>query len=90
MLLDRFGPTTQLGFLSTVATNAVTRVDLTDEDWRRVVELVGQYADLALDVVDASTIAVAERLGQTTVATLDRRDFLVVRPQHTPMFDLLP
>jgi len=35
-------------------------------------------------------IALAERLGITQIATLDRRDFSVVRPAHTDAFILLP
>ncbi|GAA5767182.1 hypothetical protein Aros01_03684 [Streptosporangium roseum] len=53
-------------------------------------ELVEVYADLPLGVVDASVIAVAERLGLTEVATLDRRHFTVVRPRHVDAFTLLP
>ena len=53
-------------------------------------ELVGTYADLPLGAVDASVVAVAERLGATTLATLDRRHFTVVRPRHTTAFALLP
>ena len=53
-------------------------------------ELVTAYADASLDIIDASTIAAAERLNQTTIATLDERDFRIVRPAHTDAFDLLP
>ncbi|MFC6074290.1 hypothetical protein [Microbispora bryophytorum] len=52
--------------------------------------LVETYASLPLGAVDASVVAVAERLGITEVATLDRRHFTVVRPQHTGAFMLLP
>ena len=45
-------------------------------------ELVETYADLPLGAIDASVVALAERLGLTTVATLDRRHFTVVRPKH--------
>jgi predicted nucleic acid-binding protein len=41
-------------------------------------------------LVDASIIAVAERLNVTTIATLDRRDFTVVRPVHCQAFELIP
>jgi predicted nucleic acid-binding protein len=40
--------------------------------------------------VDASVVAVAERLGIRTVATLDRRHFTVVRPRHVDTFELQP
>jgi hypothetical protein len=34
--------------------------------------------------------AVAERLGHTRLATLNHRDFTVVRPRHAAAFTLLP
>jgi predicted nucleic acid-binding protein len=53
-------------------------------------ELVETYADLRLGTVDASVIATAERLGSGTIATLDRRHFTVVRPNHVHSFGLVP
>jgi predicted nucleic acid-binding protein len=49
-----------------------------------------RYADLPLGLVDASVIAVAERLGADAIATLDRRHFSVVRPRGIEAFTLLP
>jgi hypothetical protein len=49
-----------------------------------------QYADSRLDFVDATVIAVAEDANISTILTLDRRDFRMVRPQHTSAFELLP
>jgi predicted nucleic acid-binding protein len=51
---------------------------------------VGTYADMRLGGTDASVIALAERYGVTRIATLNRRHFAVVRPNHTPAFTLLP
>ncbi|GDY33122.1 hypothetical protein GTS_47550 [Gandjariella thermophila] len=56
----------------------------------RMAQLVKTYADLPLGAVDASVITVAERLGISRVATLDRRHFTVVRPKHVPALELLP
>jgi predicted nucleic acid-binding protein len=39
---------------------------------------------------DASLIAVAERLGVTTIATMNRRDFDNVRPRHLSAFTIVP
>jgi predicted nucleic acid-binding protein len=47
------------------------------------------YSDLRLDLMDASLVAVAESIGITTIATLNRRDFTVVRPRHVEAFELL-
>ncbi|HWA54326.1 MAG TPA: hypothetical protein VG816_09165 [Solirubrobacterales bacterium] len=44
----------------------------------------------AWGTVDASVIAMAEPLDATEVATLDRRNFSVVRPRHEVAFQLLP
>src|SRR5438445_5756948 len=52
---------------------------LTGPDLDRMAELVETYADLPLGTVDASVVALAERLGLTSVGTLDRRHFTVVR-----------
>jgi uncharacterized protein len=35
-------------------------------------------------------MAVAERLNLTTLATLNHRDFTVVRPRHAAAFTMLP
>ena len=58
-------------------------------DWLRIAELVAHYRELPLVTVDASVVAMAERLSVTTVATLDRRHFGVVQPAGGT-FHLLP
>jgi len=62
----------------------------TPEDFRRIAELVEQYADFPLGGTDASVVALAERLGASTVITLDRRHFAAVTPRHREVFELLP
>ena len=59
-------------------------------DLRRARQLQVTYADSALGVVDASVIALVERLLEPKVATLDRRHFSFVRPAHIPALRLLP
>ena len=59
-------------------------------DWLRIAELVAAYRDLPLGTVDSSVVAACERIGAHSIATLDRRHFSVVRPSHTPAFDLVP
>ncbi len=90
LLLDRDGPNAQQQFISSILTGDIDVMDLTANDWNRVHELVTTYADASLDIIDASTIAIAERLNQTTIATLDERDFRIVRPNHIDAFELLP
>ncbi|HST56700.1 MAG TPA: PIN domain-containing protein [Solirubrobacteraceae bacterium] len=62
----------------------------TESDLARAAELESTYHDLDLGLVDASVIALCERLDQTTVATLDRRHFSVVQPRHCSHLTLLP
>jgi predicted nucleic acid-binding protein len=63
---------------------------LTLEDLNRMATLVQIYGDLPLGTVDASLVAMAERLNITEIATLDRRHFTVVKPQHVDAFTLIP
>ena len=91
---DRVGPKSHAIFLEAVAAelegSRYHLVALLPADLARMSELVSQYADLRLDPTDASVIAIAERLGVTQVATLDRRDFSVVRPRHAGGFRIVP
>lgn len=87
---DRLGPEREAAFLRMVTSDDVELVDLTSADWIRVIELIEIYADLGLGTVDASIIAIAERLNVTQIATMNHRDFRVVRPAHTPAFELVP
>jgi len=77
-------------FVEDVASGAYRLEPLTLEDLVRASELETQYPDLDLGLVDASVIALCERLGEPKVATLDRRDFSVVRARHCDALQLLP
>ena len=77
-------------FVEDIANGAYRLEGLAPGDLLRTVELEQQYADLKLGFVDASVIAVCERLQETKVATLDRRHFGTVRPSHCDSFTLLP
>lgn len=91
MLIERRrGSRAELAFLSDVRSGLFTLLDTTSADLDRIAELVGTYADLPLGTVDASVIALAERLNLPAVATLDHRHFSVVRPRHVPALELLP
>jgi uncharacterized protein len=68
----------------------MTLAPLTIEDTDRMAELVETYASLGLGGVDAAVIAIAERLNVATIATLNRRDFTVVRPRHVKALTLIP
>jgi uncharacterized protein len=77
-------------FLEDVGRGAYAVEAPTLADLERCRELQDQYRDLALGVVDASVVALAERLNEPKVATLDERHFRVVRPRHAPALELWP
>lgn len=90
-LIDRqLGPTAEAAFYRSIANGDLIVEHLTATDWQRVAELVESYADFPLGGTDASIVAIAERLGITRVATLDRRHFQAVRPVHCEAFALVP
>jgi predicted nucleic acid-binding protein len=87
LIEDRLGPRAEASFLRLVTSARFDIVDLVPDDYERRIELIETYDDLGLGFVDASIIAVAERLGQST---LSHRDFAVVRPAHRDAFEMVP
>lgn len=78
----RFMRSVQLGELRI---ETLSRADLT-----RTVAVMEQYQDARLGFVDASLVAVAERLQMREILTTDRRHFSLVRPRHCAAFTLKP
>ncbi len=90
MVHRQIGSPGEARFLRSLDDGAFALASLTFTDVHRMAELIETYADLHLGTMDAAVIAVAERLRITTIATLDRRHFTVVRPRHIAAFRLLP
>ena len=84
----RLGAAAEAAFLSGLAGLDVAAPE--GEDWQRMAELVRKYRNFPLGGVDASVIALAERLDTDLVITLDRRHFSAVKPRHAPRLALLP
>lgn len=87
---ERLSTDVWLMFLEDLLSGAYRAEQPTRDDLLRCARLQRQYVDLSLGVVDASVIALAERLDESKVATLDHRHFGVVRPAHTHALRLLP
>jgi len=68
----------------------ISLIDLIDVDYERALAILEKYSDTRIDFVDASIMALAERLTVTRILTFDRRDFGLYQPTHAPHFDLLP
>lgn len=86
----RLGSVQRDALLESFANGSLELVENTLADLLRARELCTQYRDLELDLADACIIAVAERLQVTRIATVDRRDFSLIRPRHCEHFELLP
>jgi predicted nucleic acid-binding protein len=86
----RLGPDAWLVFLDDVLAGVYRVEPPTATDLERCRELQARYPDLALGVVDASIVALAERLGEAKIATLDELHFRTVRPAHVEALELRP
>ena len=90
-LLNRFlGADAERALVLSIASRELTVEQLGDKDMGRVVELLDTYRDANIGFVDASCIAIAERLRIREVLTTDRRHFALIRPSHCEAFSLLP
>jgi uncharacterized protein len=89
-LLELYGPAPWQTFVEDVASGAYRLHHLDEEGLARAAEIERSYESLDLGLVDAAVMVACERLGETKVATLDRRDFAVVRPEHCDALRLLP
>jgi uncharacterized protein len=86
----RLGHATMRLFVQQLEGNPIELVSIQKTDLPRIYELLEQYADLELDLVDASVAALAERLNIQRILTVDQRDFRTIRPKHCSYFDILP
>ncbi len=77
-------------FLQGLSASKFILTELISEDIIRIGEILAQYADSKVDFVDASVMAMAERLNVKTILTIDQRDFRLFRPKHCGSFTILP
>ena len=82
---QHLGAKAELAWLEDLAAGRYN-VEWHDEaDWSRARELARRYRSLALGLVDAVVIAVAERLSADAIATLDLRHFGAVTIEGSPL-----
>ena len=87
---DRLGADAWLSFLDDLLAGVYRAEQPLAGDLERCRELQVEYRDLRLGIVDASIIALLERLDEEKVATLDRIHFTVVRPRHVAAVRVVP
>ena len=90
LVQQRKGIDAETRFIRAVAAGEFTVEPLESGDLERTAELMGEYRDLPLGFVDASVVAIAERLGARSVLTTDRRHFGIVQPRHAERLRLEP
>jgi uncharacterized protein len=89
LLLSTGGNFAQCKFLRNLAAGAAEVFHLQDAHLVRMIELLESYADLPMDMADASLVILAEHLGHGQILSSDRRDFNVYRWQNTQPFENL-
>jgi len=87
---QRLNPGVLVALLADIEAGAYVVADLVSEDYTRIRELCDRYADADIGFVDAAVLAIVERLGESKLATLDRRHFGLLRPRHLESIELLP
>jgi predicted nucleic acid-binding protein len=90
LLNTYLGQAAELAFVRALIDRELAVEQVTMADLARAEEVMKEYADANIGVVDASLVAVAERLKLTRILTVDRRHFAMIRPRHCKEFDLLP
>lgn len=86
----RLGATAESAWLRALVAGPWAIESSTVPDLERAAHLIDQYQEADIGLVDATVVAMAERLGSVRLYTLDRRDFGIIRPRHVPAFELLP
>lgn len=86
----RLTPGALVALLADIESSAYRIADVQPSDYPRIRELCDRYADADIGFVDAAVFAIVERLGESKLATLDRRHFSLLRPRHRASIDLLP
>jgi predicted nucleic acid-binding protein len=86
----KLGILVELTFLDDLVSGAYHVEELRREDYARIREICRKYSDSDIGFVDASVAAIAERLNEPKIATLDHRHFSLIRPRHADRFELLP
>lgn len=90
LLRTRLGAAAQATFLDDLAQGAAELFELGPAAPPRLAELTLDYADLPMDLADASLVLLAEHLGHGRILSTDQRDFQTYRwKKHEPFENLL-
>lgn len=90
LLNSCLGSKAELIFINALINRELMVEHITHGDFIRCAELLRTHDDLNIGMVDASVVAIAERLKISHILTTDRRHFSVIKPKHCKAFVLLP
>jgi predicted nucleic acid-binding protein len=89
LLLKRKGVLAQTKFIDSLANGAFETFNLQSYHAQRIAQLMQQYANLPMDLADASLVILAEELGHGRILSVDYRDFNTYRWKNTQPFQNL-
>ena len=89
LLLVRKGVQAQVKFVENYHRDLFQVFELPKNRSERLAKLMQQYADLPMDLADASLVMLAEHLGEGRIFSVDQRDFNTYRWNNTKPFQNL-
>ncbi|MEH2421414.1 MAG: PIN domain-containing protein [Nostoc sp.] len=89
LLLTRKGVDTEIIFLNSLQQELFTIFNLEPHHTPRIIELIKKYANLPMDLADASLVILAEYLGHGRIFSVDQRDFNTYRWKQSYPFENL-
>lgn len=84
------GQSAEIGFINSINNRELIIEHFNFDDLARCIALLKKYNDFNFGFVDASVMAISERLKVSKIMTTDRRHFSVIKPMHCDAFTLLP
>lgn len=89
LLLERSGQPAQFQFLNQLAQGRIEIFQLENHHFKRMLALMMKYANLPMDLADASLVVLAEEMKENRILTTDFRDFSVYRWDNNQAFKVL-
>ncbi len=80
----------ELSFIQSIAEGEVIVEEVQIKDYRSALKYMTKYRDMNIGLVDATLIAVAERMDIYTLLAINRRHFSIIKTLSGKSFGLLP
>jgi predicted nucleic acid-binding protein len=90
LVATRIGVDAELAVLSELSSGAWHLADFDAVNLERATAVIEKYRDQDIGLADASNVVLADQHRTTTILTLDRRHFEVLRPISGGRFSILP